>query len=534
MAVTKEQQRALALARARRAKAEAQKSKVPEGFKQYVPEPAKDPLTAGEYAQSYLDALARGATFGALDEIQGVASGLVGMAFGKDFTEGYEEGRDKSRARAERFRDEAPVMAYGSEIAGSIVPSLALAPLAGASRAKQAGLALTEGATAGALSAEGDLQDRAVGGAVGGLLGGTLGGAAAVLPKSKDAAKSLLEAGVDLTAGQRVGGGAGLVENVTGKTIAGDIMGIGDAQKRSYETFSKAFIDKSLDNIGYKTPKDLSVRDSVDDANTFVSKFFKNAVNKTSIGKKTVDKLETSILEKFYDKEKLMELGVDPEGADEFLSLLDKYILDKAKKGTLTGKEVADSLSDLGAKATSMTADESADRNVAQLLFEVQSEIVEALPQSVDGKSLQDARNAYRAMIAVNKAAKGRAKDAFTPAQAERALEAVYKSGAKETPQGILARKGKEVMPSATVPSGEKGAFGSAISLAQILGLGAGGLPVLPATAAGLGAGAGVYRTGRVGSDIATGLLQAPRYPFEALSRTPALSGLLAERMTEE
>lgn len=516
--------------RAEEKKVQEARAKVPEGFTQYVPEPAKDPMSAGEYAQSYLESLARGATFGALDEIQGGVSGLMGMAFGRDFSEGYKEGVGKARARAEKFRKESPVVAYGSEIAGSLVPSLALAPLAGASRLGQAGLATAEGAAAGALSAEGGIEDRAFGGLVGGALGGTLGGASAALPKVTQEAKQLAKAGVELLPAQRMGGLAAKGERLIGSTIIGDIAGIPAATQESYQSFSKAFVKESLKDIGYELPKKADLKEVVADADKFVSRSFKEATQKAKFDADAVDAIETSILSKLYDADYLESVGLDKAAQDEFLSVVDDIALNKMKKGSLTGKELADVLSDIGKEASAKMRGDSTSRNIGSALFDVQSDILDAMPVTEASKNLQDARKAYRSMIAVKKAAKGKAEGAFTPIQAERALEAVYKNGSAATPQGLLTQAAKEVLPARTPPSGTGGDVLSGLKAAQLAGVATLAPATIPTAAAGMGA----YRTGKLGREVGAGLLQLPRLPFEGLSKVPALSGLLAERLTEE
>lgn len=510
--------------------------KAREEYVPYTPEPSKDPLTAGEYAQSYLDSLARGATFGALDEIQGGVSGLIGMAFGKDFKEGYEEGRDKSRARAERFRDEAPVMAYGSEIAGSLVPSIALAPLAGGSRLAQAALAGAEGATAGALSAEGGLQDRAAGAAIGGLLGGVTGGVAAALPKSSAQAKELEKLGIKLTPGQRGGGATEFTEGLIGKTTVGDLMGIRDATRESFDSFSKAFVENSLSNVGYKAPKGMTVREVIDDADDFVVDTFKKATKKAKLDAQGVSDLETSILTRSYDTEYLSDLGMDKETTGRFLSIVDQFVADKMKKGSLTGQEIADSLSDLTTMSKGLMTPQStsADRKIGLALYDIGEDIVEAMPKEKATRDLVEARKAYKAMIAVRKAGSGKAKDGFSPVQAQSALEKVYKKGASKAPQARLAQMAKEVLGEGNAPSVDRGRLGANLGTLQLLGL-AGGATIAPAAVLpGLALGTAAYRGGRLGSKAASGILATPRLLAEPVSRTPALSGLLAERMTEE
>lgn len=504
---------------------------------QITPEPAEyNPMSPLQFAGRQAESLLRGVTFGALDELQGLAGGVVDYAMGRDFKKGYEKATEQSRERAEEFRDIAPVAAYGSEIAGSLLPSIALAPLAGGKRLAQAALAGAEGATAGALSAEGDLQDRATGAAIGGLLGGATGGVAAALPKASAQAKELEKLGVKLTPGQRGGGATEFTEGLIGKTTVGDLMGIRDATRESFDSFSKAFVENSLSNVGYKAPKGMTVREVIDDADDFVVDTFKKATKKAKLDAEGVSDLETSILTRSYDTEYLSDLGMDKETTGRFLSIVDQFVADKMKKGSLTGQEIADSLSDLTTMSKGLMTPQStsADRKIGLALYDIGEDIVEAMPKEKATRDLVEARKAYKAMIAVRKAGSGKAKDGFSPVQAQSALEKVYKKGASKAPQARLAQMAKEVLGEGNAPSVDRGRLGANLGTLQLLGL-AGGATIAPAAVLpGLALGTAAYRGGRLGSKAASGILATPRLLAEPVSRTPALSGLLAERMTEE
>lgn len=118
----------------------------------------------------------QGATFGGGDEIVAGGVAAVRRLRGDDRAMGdiYQQELERERARLGEFREESPVLAYGSEFAGG-----AGVPLAAAKSVKQAiGIGAGLGATSGFLTSEGDFSDRMmaapVGAAMGAILGGTL------------------------------------------------------------------------------------------------------------------------------------------------------------------------------------------------------------------------------------------------------------------------------------------------------------------------------------------------------------------------
>jgi len=86
----------------------------------------------------------------------------------------YEQELERERSRIGQFREERPLLAYGSEIAGG-----AAIPLGAAQTAKQAAaIGGAAGTTTGFLGSEGGLEERATGAITGGVLGALLGAGA--------------------------------------------------------------------------------------------------------------------------------------------------------------------------------------------------------------------------------------------------------------------------------------------------------------------------------------------------------------------
>jgi len=142
--------------------------------------------------------IAQGLLLGYGDE----AEATVRRAFDKSKT--YEEFLEEARAGVEQVRQKAPGVAYPSEIGAAI-----LGPgkfVQGAKKLKElgtAGKAALEGAIYGTGAAEGDVQERALGGATGAVLSSALAtGARKFLPKKSEEAKKLEKMGISPTIGQ--------------------------------------------------------------------------------------------------------------------------------------------------------------------------------------------------------------------------------------------------------------------------------------------------------------------------------------------
>lgn len=135
----------------------------------------------------------QGVTFGGGDEI--VAGGVAAvrkLAQGDDRAIGdiYQQELERERARLGEFREESPVLAYGSEIAGGIATPLAAAKTVKGAMATGAGL----GGVSGFLTSEGDFTDRMIAAPVGAAMGAILGGTLQVAGKTiGDQIKGYLE-----------------------------------------------------------------------------------------------------------------------------------------------------------------------------------------------------------------------------------------------------------------------------------------------------------------------------------------------------
>ena len=166
--------------------------------------------TTGEFARDIGRAVGQGVSFGFGDEAEAFARALYAKFIdGDDFNTAYNETVKEIRDDIKEFREDEPVLAYGSEIAGAIPSSIG----AGAKLA-QLGIKglknpVIQGAVYGAGAGEGNPVERVPDA----LLGGAVSGAVSkALPPITEGAKKLIKAGTPVTVGQAVGGGIRKVE----------------------------------------------------------------------------------------------------------------------------------------------------------------------------------------------------------------------------------------------------------------------------------------------------------------------------------
>ena len=199
----------------------------------------------------------QGLSMGSSDEIAGLAKGLYAkFAEGKDFNTAYNETVNSIRSDLKSFREQEPLYAYGSEIAGSIPTAVfggARLAKKGLDAVKSAGL--MGGFYGGFGTDSSDPLDIGIATTVGGLTGGTL---QKVAPYATESAKELIKRGVPVTVGDAVGGGLKKVEEaLTSVPFVGSA--ISGAKKRSKQGFDRTVYEEVLEPlkaIGVK-PKEV-------------------------------------------------------------------------------------------------------------------------------------------------------------------------------------------------------------------------------------------------------------------------------------
>lgn len=146
-----------------------------------MPEPQPEPVPM---AKGVLGGFLQGVTFGFADEAAAGLRALVMREDGEDFESAYTRHRDNLRGQLAQFRQESPITAIGSEMAGALVPGIGTAGAVSrfiggaAGTAGRIGRAALVGAGEGAVygagtapEVEGIPGSAGIGAAIGGALG---------------------------------------------------------------------------------------------------------------------------------------------------------------------------------------------------------------------------------------------------------------------------------------------------------------------------------------------------------------------------
>jgi hypothetical protein len=245
-----------------------------------------NPLKAAEPEEpsTFVDltrATVQGLSFGFGEEIEAAVRAAL------DSDAEYADVVAEIRNQINDHRKRNPAVAFGAEIAGSVLPVVlaqfipGLGQAAGAGRVAQIGAAISkspvaraaltsgaQGTLYGAGVAEGGLGSRAKSAAQTGVLSAGLGaGLQKVAPHITAKAKSLIAKGIPVTPGQAVRG-----SNVIGDTLAtleektaSTLPFIGDAIKHAFDrtrsAFNRASLNEALGPIGVRAPKGVEGRE---------------------------------------------------------------------------------------------------------------------------------------------------------------------------------------------------------------------------------------------------------------------------------
>ena len=199
--------------------------------------------TTGEFARDIGRAVGQGVSFGFGDEFEAFARALYAKFIdGDDFNTAYNETVKEIRDDIKEFREDEPVLAYGSEIAGAIPSAIGAGAKLAQYGVKGIMNPITQGAVYGAGAGEGNPVERVPDA----LLGGAVSGAVSkVLPPITEGAKKLIKAGTPVTVGQAVGGGIRKVEQaLKSLPFLGDP--IVEAEIRATQGFTKTAFREAL------------------------------------------------------------------------------------------------------------------------------------------------------------------------------------------------------------------------------------------------------------------------------------------------
>jgi hypothetical protein len=398
--------------------------------------------------------IAQGLTFGTADE----AEAFIRSQF-TDSGLSYDEEIGKIRGEMQQYQGKHPYMSFFLEAIGAVPSALAggagLARLGVKGAAKIGGI---EGGLYGFGAAEGTPMERAPEAAIGAGLGAGMSAAAQrFLPgRTTPEAKQLLGEGIPLTPGQRLGGAARTMEErLGGMQFYGDI--IKAAENRALQAFNRTAMDKAIEPIGVKVPKNLTGQDAFAYAHNVVSDAYQRVMPKLSVSSDAIERLAIGSLSE--DK-----FGMTDAAQETFSRKAKAVLLDRFDKetGTLSGEALKKAESDLGEEAISlMTSSNSVDRDAGRALFDLQAalrqQLVKENPDA--GAELAAANKAFRQLLPVEKAvtvaATGKG-GTFTPSQLLRGMK-----GAERGPRKTKFAKGE--MPMQPFAAAAQDVMGSTI-----------------------------------------------------------------------
>lgn len=302
------------------------------------------------------------------------------------------------------------------------------------------GQAVIGGAAAGALEpvfeaeTKGFLAEKSkqagIGAVGGGIAQKAISGVGRVLsPQLSPEVRSLYEAGVELTPGQILGGGAKkLEEGLKSIPIAGDV--VAGAEKRAIESFNRSVINEALSPIGKQVPKNLVGRDVIQFADDAIGKSYNKYLTKIDLNadNELLQDLATITTRAFQE--------LPQQRVDQLNSIIGSTILDRMK-GQIKGTAWKSIDSDLGRLASNYLNSQSGDeRLLGDAIKETQLSVRKLLERANPkfAEEIGKTNKAFADFLRVQKAASGigAQEGVFSPAQllsATRALDESLRKG---------------------------------------------------------------------------------------------------------
>ncbi|QQK04757.1 glucosaminidase domain-containing protein [Burkholderia anthina] len=359
------------------------------------------------------------------------------------------------------------------------------------------------------------LGQAATGAAVGGVanpLVKALG--AAVSPSIGAAQQTLLDAGVPLTPGQILGGGAARTEaKLTSVPVLGDM--IKGAQQRSLAGFNKATYDQVLEPLGQKYSGPIGSEGVANVQNT-ISQAYDSALSKLTFKADPQFQTDLSSLSG-------MAQSLPQAQQQQFMNVIKNQIVGKlSPQGTMDGPTLKGVQSELGRIARGLGGDPSFDnQQLGQAVGEVRNLVESSLARNNAPDAVQDlakANAAYANFVRLRAAAASQGamnnEGMFTAGQLNNAVRSADKSagkGATATGNALMqdfSTAGQSVLGSKYPDSGTVGRGLMALLAPGSIGAGLATAPMSTlATLGGIGIGALPY-TG-TGQRLAQALLTA-------------------------
>lgn len=403
-------------------------------------------------------AAAQGATLGFSDELYGLYSELM---TNKD----YDTAVAEIRSGLDKFRETDPLLAYGFEIAGSILTGgagagRAVGATVGREAVKRAGIAGgTEAGIYGAGTGETPMG-RVTGAATSAPLGVVTGAVGqAILPRVTDAATGLMArrtaesaprpfAGYPLTPGQRLGGGVQrFEERLTSLPFTGEL--ITSSLEKPMRIFRRDAVEQALGpSLAAKLPKGLEGNELVERASQLVSQAYEDVIPQLSIKARPLDDKISNIL-----KQAQSDGVVDADDLKSIQKVLNRVYTRRKKDGLISKQTLKNVETDLGQAVRQLMQRGGAEANLGFIMKDIQSALrSEIASQNPDVTDLQMINKAFASMRPLEKAkdAAVGAEGKFTPTQALRQM----RDRPADTAVKALARQAQPIITPTTGSSG--------------------------------------------------------------------------------
>ena len=286
----------------------------------------------------------------------------------------------------------------GGMLAGAL--SGAMQPVTGGSYWKDKALEVAGGAALGGAS---------------GVAGKMLGGA--ISPQLAANAKRLIDAGVDLTPGQAVGGLARTTEEM-GKSIPIAGAFVRGAELRTIDSFNRASVNEALKPLGIKVPDNLSGRELIAKGQDELNKAYDQLLPKVTF------RADQQFMDDATRLDALVSsLALPPAQKAQWDKILSERFFDRLNSADeMSGQTLKKVESELKRFATNYrSSSDAAQRDAGFLADELREEIRNALERQdlVNAARLKDINTAYAMFTRLDRAsiAAPAQEGRFTPAQ---------------------------------------------------------------------------------------------------------------------
>lgn len=297
-------------------------------------------------------------------------------------------------------------------------------------------------------------QNMALGGAIGGatpLVTGSI--ARAIRPNTSPEAQLLMDAGVNPTPGQMLGGTASRIEQgLTSIPGPGDVLK--NAQRATMTEYNRGAINRVLGHIGEELEAPGMSRETINEMQTKVRDFYNAAVPNAGA------RFDQQAVTDFANLRRLSQL-MPADRARQFDEHLRQYVFDRVSpNGSLTGEAFKNAESDLGNAARDFLRSpvDSDARALGNALREAQSTLRNLLARANPpaANELNRANRAYAEMLRVENASgrSGAEPGLFSPAQLQAAAKKYSSQSQYASGRALMqdyADAGRSVL-GATVP----------------------------------------------------------------------------------